>query len=105
MKTKLSIIALALLFVGCASFKTTQTQLDTLDESGKILTRQTSTKASAFTFFSAKSSLATWKAQQTDKSQGATVGDLSQNGGIDTNMVSSVVNAAITAAVRATIKP
>lgn len=73
MKKLLPLIALAL--CGCAGFRTTQ--IDYSYENGKLV-RKIKTKASANTFFEAKSSLATWKATQTDKSQGATVGGLSQ---------------------------
>ena len=69
------LVAPALLFVGCARFTTTQT--DASYEQGKIV-RQVTTRATAHTLFEAKSSLAQFKASQTDKTQTATVGSLTQ---------------------------
>lgn len=63
-----------LLLAGCARFKTVQT--DVSDENTKI--RTITTRASAITFLAGKSSLASWKATQTDKTQGASVGGLEQ---------------------------
>lgn len=73
-------IAVLLLMTGCARFSTTQTDVS-VDLGGTNTTRTVTTKASAYTLFSAKSSLATWKANQTDKTQGASVGGLEQQGG------------------------
>lgn len=69
-------ICAAAMLVGCAHFSTTQTD-QSYDNTGKPQ-RQITTRASAYTLFTAKSSLATWKANQTDKSQGASVGNLAQ---------------------------
>lgn len=66
---------------GCARFSTTQQDLRY--DAGQPTTAIT-TKASAFTLFSARSDLARWKASQTEKSQGAEVGGLSQQGGTNT---------------------
>lgn len=75
--TKKLLSAVALLaLAGCARFSTTQTDLS-YDTTGKPQ-RQVTTKAAAYTLFSAKSSLASWKATQTDKTQGASVGNLAQ---------------------------
>lgn len=63
------------LFTGCASFSTRQT--DVSYENGKPV-RQITTSAQAQTLFEAKSSLANFKASQTDKTQGASVGSLNQ---------------------------
>ena len=68
-----SLVALS----GCASFSTVQTDISSTDKNG-IETRTITTRAKAKTFFEAKSSLTTWKATQTDKTQGATVGVLEQ---------------------------
>ena len=83
---KTTIIIACLLLVGCARFTTTQR--DTSYESDKIV-RKITTKASAHTFFEAKSQLASWKATQTDKTQGATVGTLSQEA-TTTNLVNQL---------------
>lgn len=76
MKTKIAVALVALALVGCARFSTKQSDLS-FDELGKPQ-RQVTTRASAWTFASANSKLATWKASQTDKTQGATVGGLEQ---------------------------
>lgn len=89
-----------LLLTGCARFSTTQTDLSY--EEGKPL-RTITTKATGYTFFSGKSSLATWKASQTDKTQGASVGGLTLEGG-QTNQITDVVSAAVSAAVTAAKK-
>ena len=65
----------ALSLVGCSSFRTVQIdeRTDPNGEKTKI-----TTKASSRTFFDSKSNLAKWKATQTERSQGAEVGNLSQ---------------------------
>jgi hypothetical protein len=67
------IVALAL--AGCARFKTTQ-----IDErkapDGQIT--KVSTTVSASTLFTSRSQLANFRASQTEKSQGASVGALTQ---------------------------
>ncbi len=62
-------------FAGCARFSTNQS--DVSYESGKKV-RVITTKATAHTFFDAKSELAKFSALQTDKSQSAKVGNLNQ---------------------------
>lgn len=92
------IIALSLITLcGCARFSTTQTDMSY--EQGTP-SRQITTKASAYTLFSGKSSLATWKASQTDKTQGASVGGLTQEGG-QTNQLSDFAAAMVKAAIEA----
>ena len=65
----------ALAMAGCARFKTTQ-----IDErkapDGQIT--KVSTIVSASTLFTSKSQLANFKASQTERQQGASVGSLSQ---------------------------
>lgn len=73
MKT-IALLTAALTLSGCARFSTTQT--DTSDEKKGI--RIIVTKAASYTLFTSKSDLAKWKASQTDKSQGAEVGGLTQ---------------------------
>lgn len=68
-------LALIIAAGGCAHFTTTQH--DDSYESGKKV-RTISTKASAYTFWEAKSALANFKATQSDKTQGASVGTLNQ---------------------------
>jgi hypothetical protein len=71
-------LCIALLVVsGCARFSTVQKDISTINKDGSE-TRTITTTAKASTFFEAKSALATWKATQTDRSQGATVGGLEQ---------------------------
>jgi len=70
---------------GCARFATSQT--DTSHENST--TRQITTKASAYTLFAGKSQLASWKASQTDKTQGASVGTLTQETS-STNIVAAL---------------
>ena len=73
MKTILLILTLAL--AGCARFKTTQIDERKAPngESTKI-----STTVAASTLFTSRSQLANFKASQTDKNQGASVGSLTQ---------------------------
>lgn len=70
------LILLSVLLTGCAHFTTTQTDV-TYDATQKP-TRSVTTRATAYTFFEGTSKLANFKAVQTDKSQTASVGDLSQ---------------------------
>lgn len=71
---------------GCSHFTTTQQDLNY--ENGQPV-RKITTRASAYTFFDAKSSLASFKASQTDKTQGASVGQLNQES-TGTNSVESI---------------
>ena len=73
----------ALLFTGCANFSTKQ--IDTsYDDQGKPA-RTITTQAKAYTFWESKSSLASFKATQTDKTQSASVGSLNQDSQASTN--------------------
>jgi hypothetical protein len=74
---KQTALLIALAMTGCASFKTKQADERTLPDGSKT---SITTYAASRTFFSSKSSLAHWKAQQTEGEQGATVGDLNQQG-------------------------
>ncbi|MEI7728658.1 MAG: hypothetical protein WCO56_03770 [Verrucomicrobiota bacterium] len=92
--------AALMLAAGCARFSTTQTDLSY--EEGQPA-REITTHATASTFFAGKSSLASWKASQTDKTQGDSVGNLELEANARTNLnalVESVVGAAVKAAVR-----
>ena len=84
---------------GCARFSTPQTDLSY--ENGQPQ-RALTTKAAAFTFFSARSQLTNWKASQTDKTQGATVGALTQESSA-TNLV-DLVGAIVSGAVQGAVK-
>lgn len=83
-----STMALAVLATGCANFATTQT--DESYEKGQLVRRIT-TKASATTVIESKSALANFKASQTDKTQTASVGSLSQ----ESNATNTVSDAAV----------
>ena len=72
-------VILAGTLTGCARFTTTQTDVSYAE--GKIV-RSITTRATAHTLFEAKSSLANFKASQTDKTQAATVGSLVQESGV-----------------------
>lgn len=74
MKT-LFLLLISLSIGGCARFNTTQTDLS--HEEGQPV-RQITTKATAYTLFTSRSALANFKASQTDKTQGASVGSLTQ---------------------------
>lgn len=65
-----------LLFSGCASFTTDQRDISYDPKTGEK--REIITRATARTFAASKSALQNWKASQTDKSQGASVGQLNQ---------------------------
>lgn len=82
MKTsKLIVLVMALAMVGCARFSTKQT--DTRNKDG---TTTITTKATSYTLFESKSQLSNFKATQTEKSQSAAVGSLSQEAS-STNVV------------------
>ena len=72
---KITIPLLMLALVGCARFKTTQIDERKAPngESTKI-----STTVEASTLFTSRSQLANFKATQTEKSQGASVGSITQ---------------------------
>lgn len=69
---RMTLLMVVLGLSGCARFSTTQTE----QRSGETTT--ITTKAQAWTFLQAKSSLANWKAQQSEGDQGAEVGSLTQ---------------------------
>ena len=77
MNTSLPILSLvaALTVSGCARFRTIQKDISTQPDG---VTRTIETRASATTFAASKQALAQWKASQTDKTQGASVGSVSQ---------------------------
>lgn len=70
------ILIAAIAFAGCASFTTTQTDERTNEKTGEKT--KITTQAKARTFWDSRSSLANFKASQTEKTQGASVGSLSQ---------------------------
>ena len=77
---RILILTACVALCGCARFGTTQKDIRYDPITGKIAT-EVSTKAASYTLFSSKSDLAKWKATQSEKSQGAEVGGLSQQGG------------------------
>jgi len=85
-------VALAALTTGCARFSTNQIERRYDPDSGK-LTAEISTRASSGTFFESKSTLAKWKAVQSEKSQSAEVGGLSQESS-GTNVVNALTGIA-----------
>jgi hypothetical protein len=93
-------LAAAMAFSGCARFQTTQQDLS-YDKAGTQ--RTITTKATATTFFAGKTALAKWKASQTDKTQGASVGTLEQQADASTNLT-GVVEAVATGITRG-LKP
>jgi len=101
MKRNLLPILLVLGVAGCARFSTRQVDLS-YGTDGKP-SRQITTRASATTFFEAKSALASFKASQTDKTQSATVGGLNQES-TASNAV-RIAEAVTEAAIRAATKP
>lgn len=78
MKKLIAIACIAVVSMsGCARFNTTQKDI-TYDGKSGLPIRHIETKATAGTLIASKSALAKWKASQTDKTQGAEVGGLSQ---------------------------
>lgn len=83
MKKLLLVSAISVLAVGCSTFKTVQTDVsyEAFSDGTKIATypsRSVTTKVTAKTLWDSQSALANFKASQTDKTQGASVGSLSQ---------------------------
>lgn len=101
MRTTIVLITL-LCLASCARFSTTQTDISAQPDGTQ---RTITTKAGASTWFASKSSLANWKATQTDKTQGASVGALTQQG--DTNLVNYInaIAAGVAAGMRASTLP
>lgn len=100
---KLTLLTItAALLTGCATFKTKQTDETTINPDGTEV-RKITTEAAAGTFAAGKSALATWKANQTDKSQGASVGGLSQES--DASNLAKAISEGATAAAIKSIKP
>jgi hypothetical protein len=82
---------------GCAQFSTHQTDVTTTAPDGTE-TRTITTRASGRTVAASKQALATWKATQTDKSQGASVGGLNQEsdaGGLTKALGEGIANALV----------
>ena len=73
---------------GCAQFSTIQTDRYYDAKTGKLASEKT-THASSYTFFDSKSALTAFKASQTDKTQGASVGALAQEA-YGTNAVQAI---------------
>jgi hypothetical protein len=86
---------------GCARFTTTQTDTRENAKTGEKTTIVT--KAASTTFFDSKSALTAFKASQTDKTQGASVGSLNQesSGTNAAHLIEGVVGAAVSSAVKA----
>lgn len=99
----LGVVALSLLAGGCSQFRTVQTDERYNEQTGEKTT--ITTKASSSTFFDSKSSLAKWKASQTEKSQGAEVGGLQQesNGTNIVNLFEAVARGAAAGAAKSVV--
>ncbi len=110
MKTKLVVcLCICVSVVGCARFGTKQVDYrKAYYENGKVKEiTKISTLAKSGTFADAKSKLAIWTAEQTEFKQGASVGGLGQESQVGTNLtelVKSVVDGAVKAAIQS-IKP
>ena len=76
------------LFCSCARFTTHQTD-ESLTNPDGTESRIITTRATSYTLWSAKSALANLKVTQTDKTQGASVGNLNQEAS-DTNIVNAL---------------
>ena len=75
---KTTALITCLLLCGCARFSTTQKDIRHESDGSR---NEITTRATGWTLFSASSSLASWKATQTEGEQGAEVGNLVQQGG------------------------
>lgn len=93
----------AFAFCGCAGFQTRQT--DTEYWTNGLPKRATTTIASSHTFFDSKSALAKWRASQSEKTQGASVGSLGQesSGSNAVQVLRIVVESAAAGATRAVV--
>ena len=85
MKTIVLFAAMCAL-AGCSTFTTTQIDERVLSDGSRT---KITTRASARTLFDAKSQLANFRASQTEKQQGASVGSLSQESN-GTNAVAAI---------------
>lgn len=97
-------ISILISLTGCAKFGTIQKDVSVTKDG--ITTRTITTEAKAYTLFTSKSQLTNWKAQQSDKTQGASVGSLAQESSnpVDTNVIaltSKVVEAVVSSAIKA----
>lgn len=103
MKLTITMLA-ALSLCGCAQFRTTQTDTRYNEKTGEKTT--ITTKASATTFFDSKSQLSSFKAAQTEKSQGASVGSLTQesSGSNAVSLAESIARGATEGAMKAIAK-
>jgi hypothetical protein len=107
MKKLLLTFPLIAVAAGCARFSTTQTDYSYGPVTNNAIvtyapTRKITTRVKAWTAFDSSSQLSQFKASQTDKTQGASVGSLSQSS-TSTN-VANIVNAAVSGAVQGAIK-
>ena len=98
MHSKITFLCLpifGLLLSGCGTFRSTQTETA---PDGTVRT----TKLFARTFFDSSSSLAKLRASTTDKTQGMTIGSLTQDssGTNASTLLKEVVGAAVEAAIR-----
>lgn len=95
-------ILIALTLTGCAGFKTKQTDT-TITHPDGTEERKITTEAKGGTFAASKSALANWKATQTDKSQGASVGSLTQES--DASSLTKAIGEGVANALIKAVKP
>jgi ABC-type uncharacterized transport system YnjBCD substrate-binding protein len=97
---KTFIIGILIAFTGCASFHSHQTQTRT---DGTVV----ESDQKIWTFWDSKTSVAKLRASTTEKTQGLTVGayDAEVTSTNLNNLVSDVVGAAVSAAIKSTVKP
>ncbi len=95
-----------LLWTGCARFSTTQTDISYDAKTGTKI-RQITTQAKAGTFYDSKSALANFKASQTDKTQSASVGSLTQeSSGTNLNQLAeSIISGIVQGAIKGAKTP
>lgn len=100
MKKLLIQTSVLVILTGCAHFSSRQTKTD---KDGTIITSH----QSVTTLFDAKSDIAKLRASTTDKTQGLTVGSLNEetSGTNVTSLTEGIVSAAVSAAVKSTVKP
>lgn len=87
--TLLIALAAVVLLSGCARFRTVQTE-ERYDANGELANR-IKTKAGSISFWANKSSLTNWKAEQSENTQAAEVGTITQESeAIGTNTVEAL---------------
>lgn len=89
------------LLTGCTTFSTTQSD-ESQDAQG--VEHQVKTQVRVASFLSARSTMQGWKASQTGKTQGASIGSVDAGADGATN-IAAIAGAIVGAAVKAAVKP